>query len=46
MNGIDTILDDQVRLNEPSALIDGKHILMYAWNINERNINYHTNFEG
>lgn len=46
IKGIDTVLDDQVRLNEPSALIDGKHILMYSWNINERNVNYFTNFEG
>ena len=26
-------------------MIEGKHILTYSWNINERNINYFTNFE-
>ena len=46
VQGLDTILDEDKKLNDPSALIDGKHILMYSWNINQRSVNYFTNFEG
>ena len=46
VKGLDEIYDENVRLNDPSALIEDNYLLIYSWNINERNVNYYTNYEG